>query len=214
MNYKAKFGGSVLVLVGAILLTTAPARASLIISSQSVSAGRGSTGNPLEITLTNTGPSAVTVGGFTFEITTTDANITFTVIDFSTTPSPYIFAGQSLFGPALSTLPQGQTMDAQDVFAIFNSGATLASGATVGLGRALFNVASNAVLGPFAVTFVSGATSLADAAGSNLPISTPTAWQITVTTGTTATPEPSSVLMLGSVLLFLGWKRRSPSEPR
>ena len=44
--------------------------------------------------LTNTGASSVALGAFSYEITTSDTDISFTGADTSTT-APYVFAGDS-----------------------------------------------------------------------------------------------------------------------
>jgi hypothetical protein len=209
MHLKNKLSGSVLAVAGTILLSTVPARANLIIAAQSVLAGQNSTGNTLEVTLTNTGPSSVTVGAFAFQITTSDTNITFTGSDFFTTPAPYIFAGDSSFGPILNLLGSGQTMDGSDISAS-SSGVAVTSGATVGLGRVLFNVSPTAALGPFTVVLDAFPSTNLSGPGpnfANIPINTLTNGRITVTAGT-AVPEPASALLLGGALLSLALKRR------
>src|ERR1039458_3168068 len=76
----------------AALLCPMPARADIIISVQSVPAFAGSSGNVFDVTLQNTGPSAVTVGSFLFEINTADTDIFFSSASTATVLAPYIFS--------------------------------------------------------------------------------------------------------------------------
>lgn len=178
------------VLVSALLLGVGPARGGFVVSVQSVEVFPSTTGNALEVTLTNDGPTAVAIGSFSFEIASDPAVITFTSATTSTT-APYIFAGHSLFGPVINT-SAGATLLASDLDDR-PAGATVAAGATVGLGRVLFNVGFRA--GTFPVT-LSGFpnTSLSDPTGANLVITQ-------MKNGTIgAVPEPSSL-----ALLALGW---------
>src|SRR4051812_15419899 len=80
-----------LLAVAAALAAPRPANASLVITIQSVTAVAGSTGNGLDITLTNTGPGSVVIGGHDFLISTVNANITFTQADVFTTTASYIY---------------------------------------------------------------------------------------------------------------------------
>src|SRR5262245_45389035 len=111
MGIRIRLGTSVLAVAGAALLSAFPARASLIATIQpvTVTSGPGS----LQVTLRNTGPAPVTLGGFQFQIVTTNTDITFTDTDFNTV-SPYIFAGDSLLGPVLNSFGPGQSMDGND----------------------------------------------------------------------------------------------------
>jgi hypothetical protein len=203
-----------LVATAALLPALAPAtgRASIIISVQSVSAAAGSTGNALEVTLQNTGPSDVTVGGFSFEIMAATADINFTSATTGTTTATYIFDGNSSFGPNIET-STGQTLDASDSFATIGMGATIGAGDTVGLGHVLFDVAGTAAPGPITVT-LSGppATSLATPApSSDIPIDDLIGGTITVTGSVAAVPEPSTLAGAATgVILALGcaWRRR------
>src|ERR1700689_4926801 len=96
-----------LLLGAAALLLPAPARGSLVFSVPSVTANAGDVGDSFDVLLTYSG-SPISVGGFAFEITTTDPDITFT--DATTaTATAYIFSGTSLFGPDIVTSSPGQT---------------------------------------------------------------------------------------------------------
>jgi hypothetical protein len=172
-----------------------------------VTASAGSMGNTFDVLLTNTGASAVTLGGFSFGIVTADTDITFTDATTSTS-APYVFAGDSfddIFGFTLYTnsLP-GQTVEASDVS---NSGAgeSIASGATVGLGSVVFDVASGATPGSFAVTFEDyPTTSLSDPSANNLDFISEDG-TITIT-GVGAVPEPPTgellICAVGSAILI------------
>lgn len=190
----------------AALLSAVPGRASLIVTVGSVSAGIGSTGNALDVMLTNTGAGPVTFGGFNFTISTLDTDITFTSTNISTL-QPYIFAGDSLFGPTINLSAPGQTMDGSDN-AVSLSGDAVGAGATVGLGHVLFDVSPTAALGNFAVTLASfPGTSLSDPTGGNIPINTLTNGSITI-----ATPEPGSLLFLGGGLAAVILAKRRASR--
>jgi hypothetical protein len=207
MNIQTRLGGWAVALAGAALFLAVPARANIIISVGDVFAIAGSTGNGIDVTLTNTGPSAINVGGFNFQISTSDTDITFQSTTISTL-APYVFLGDSLFGSPINTCtsPCGQSIDGSDLAA--SAGDLVAAGATVGLGHVLFDVAGGATPGPFVVTLAGfPGTSLAGAApaGANIPIDTFTDGQITIT----AVPEPASALLLISALgALVAVKRR------
>lgn len=185
-----------------VLLAPSAARAALVLDIQSVNAVSGSSGNALDVTLTNTGPSSVTVGGFSFEISTPTPNINFTDATTATTTAPYIFGTHSLFGPSIAT-STGQTLDASDTYSVIGSGATVDAGATVGLGHAIFDVAAGTPSGPITVSFTAGPlTSLSDPMGKLLTIDTLNSGVITVTETTNPVPEPPGLISLGAVMLF------------
>ena len=181
----------------AALLCPMPGRAEIIITVQSVSAFAGSSGNVLDVTLQNTGPNAVTVGSFLFEINTADTDISFSYATFATI-APYIFSGDSLLGPFINT-DSGQTLDAFNASASGN-GDSVASSSTVGLGEITFSVASGAAVGPFAVSLIDSATSLSDPDGDTIPIDSLVGGQITIDAN--PTPEPGSALLVASALLL------------
>lgn len=175
-------------------------------------ASAGSTGNTFDVLLTNTGPSAINVAGFGFGIVTADADISFTDANTSTS-APYIFAGDSFdvingFTLFTNSLP-GQTVEASDL-SNSGAGANIPVGATVALGNIVFDVASGATPGIFAVTFEDfPTTSFADSNGGNLDF-TAADGSITITSGTPA-PEPASsaLLLCALALLFAIRRRRS-----
>ncbi len=182
-----------------LLATALPARAGLIVSVENVSADAGTTGNTLEVDVTNTGGSAVAIAAFSFEISAAGGSgITFTGADTDTSVNTYIFAGNSLFGPTISTMT-GTTLDASDIAA---SGSTsLGTNSTLALGLVSFDVAGSAPSGPVNVTLTGyPATSLSDPNASNIPIDTLNNGTITISQS--AIPEPSSVV--SATLGFLG----------
>jgi hypothetical protein len=185
------------------LLGSTTTRADGILSAQSVVATPGSSSNSLDIDLTNSGPSAITIAAFSFGISTANPDISFTDANISTT-APYIFGGNSLFGPDLTGPTSGQSLITSDIFSIPLSGITLNSGTTVGLGHIIFDVAGTATGGVFPVSFASfPATSLSDPDGNDISIDTFLSGQITITTATV--PEPSSsLLLLAGIVLVVG----------
>lgn len=197
--------------VAACLLGPATARANLIVSVQSVTAKAGSSANGLDVELTNLGPSALMIAGFSFGISIANSNISFTDADTSTA-APYIFDGNSLFGPDLTGPVSGQSLSTSDLFSIPLSGVTLNAGTTVGLGHILFDVAPGAGNGSFPVGLaLFPTTSLSDEFGNDIPIDTLSSGRITIMPA--AAPEPSSITMLLSLVAVLaatvGWRRRA-----
>jgi PEP-CTERM motif len=188
----------------AILTTLAgmvPARADTIITVGNVFAISPSSGNALEVTLTNTGAAAV-IAGFSFGFSVADPHVVFTSATINTV-SPYIFSGHSLFGPNIATTSGGQTLVASDNYDLPNAGATVGTGATVGFGHVFFDV-SGAPLGPIAVTLIANDTSLADAQGNNIPARLVDG---TITITQSEVPEPSSLILLALGLAPLAWAK-------
>jgi len=178
----------------AVVFFSPAVRADFVFSLEpAITASAGSTGNTFDVLLTNTGPSAVTVGGFSWDITTADTDITFTNADTSSV-TPYLFTSDSFdndnsFPLFTNSLP-GQEVAASDFSDA--SGDSVGAGATVGVGRVMFDIANGATTGPFPVTFqdLSGTNSLSDNNGGGLPFTTKDG-AITITSATTTVPEPS-----------------------
>lgn len=192
-NHKTWGAG---ILAGCLLFAI-PLRADIVLSAPSIVAYPGNIGNAFELTLTNTGPSTVAIAGFNFEITASSPDITFTQATDATVANPYIFAGNSLFGPVIST-SSGQTLDASDLdSAPFNA---VASGASYGLALIFFNVSPSATV-PEMVTVAFNqalsATSLSDSNGLPIGINTFTPGTIGVV------PEPSGALLAAAGLAIL-----------
>ena len=196
-----------------VLLAARSAPAALIIKAQSVTASAGDKGDTLDVTLTNTGSSAVQIEGFSFRLSTNSADVTFTGAFVATTTAPYIFAGNSTFGPEIDTAA-GPTLQASDLYGT-DAGVSVNGGATVGLGQVLFNVAPGASAELVTVSLAAHpATSLNGPGPSfnNFPVDTLVSGTITVTGGTPpAVPEPASLTLvgIGAVgLLSYSWRRR------
>jgi hypothetical protein len=190
-----------LICATAALLHVPAAHADFLIAVSSAVAEAGSTGNTLEVDLTNTGTSAVTFGGFAFGISTSSPSIAFTGATTATTTAPYIFASDSLFGPDIAT-SIGLSLTAADASAL--GADSVAAGATVGLGKVSFDVASGASLGPVTVTLAGyPTTSLSDNMGNNLPFTGLNGTIVVVASPSSPVPEPSTLLLFSTGLAFL-----------
>ena len=189
----------ILIATCAAVVICSPGRASTIFSIQpsTVAATPGSVGNAFDVVLTNSGPSSITVAGFSFEVSVTNANITLTGADFSPAAFLYIFAGDSLDEGSLIPLNYtwGQTLDAADVYDISGSGVTITSGESLALGQVFFDVSSGAAIGAFLVTFtgtsvVSDANNLSDPSGNAISVDSFAGGTIEVV------PEPGSLFLM------------------
>ncbi len=191
---------------GFVLCTALPADAGIVVSLGNVSASRGTSGNTLEVDVTNTG-APVDIASFSFEISVAPSSgVSFTAADITTSPGTYIFAGNSAQGPSIATAT-GTTLDASDN--AVSGATTLGTDSTLALGRVFFDVASSAPLGAAAVSFTGyPATSLTQMDLSNVPIDTLSNGTITITAGT-AVPEPSSLVSATLGLLGGYWLIRS-----
>jgi hypothetical protein len=202
---------ALVVLAIAVLLLSVPAKADIVLSLESVTGAPGSTGT-FDVLLTNTGPSSQNIAAFNFELTTADTNITFTDVTTATTTATYIFPS-SFFGPDITTIAGGQTVEAGDVDATFN-GTDVASGATYGIGNVSYSINPGASNGEIAeVDFAAFTdTSLVDSQFNNVGFSSESG-TITVQTSSTTVPEPSTALPLAGAMLvaasLIRWRRRT-----
>jgi hypothetical protein len=187
----------------ACLLYSVPVRAdSLEISIESpINVNAGTSGNGFDVLLTNLSGPAVSLAGLTFEISVPSTDIQLSEVNTATLLDPYIFSGNSLFGPNITVSNTGQDLSASDLYSVIGSGIKLGAGATVGLGHILFDVSATAHSETVPVTFTAfPATSLSDDLSNNVPINTLTNGQIDII-GTV--PEPSYLLLLLTAGAFL-----------
>jgi|SRR5581483_4507800 len=171
-----------------------PARADLVLSfSDPGNVGAGSTGDSFDVMLTNTGSADVSLAVFTFEVATTSSDITFTDVT-TATADLYIFAGNSLIGPDILGATTGQDLTAFDLYSGVGD-ATVAAGATVGLGHVLFDVAAIASSGTADLELVGTGTSLATSSIEPVPIQTLSPGLVQTTGSGSSLPEPPELLV-------------------
>jgi hypothetical protein len=212
---KSRFTTVLMAGVAAFLLYSVPARANMIISLESpINANAGTSGNGFDVLLTNSGLSAVWIAGFTFELSVSSTDIVLTNANTATLLHPYIFSGgTSTFGPIITVANTGQDLSASDVYSVFGSGATLDTGATLGLGHILFDVSATAASQTVPVMFAgSPATSLSDPSN-DVPIDALSNGQININGVNGVVPEPSSLVLLltAGSLIWVGFRIRQRS---
>lgn len=200
----------------AVALLCSPARATTTFSvvPATIPANPGDVGDGFDVVLTNNGTGPITVAGFSFEVSVTDPNITFTGASFTTVAYPYIFpdsTDENLSLPLGTPSGSGQTLDANDTD-FSRVGVTLTNGESLSLGFVMFNVANPATGGPFAVSFT-GTPSVADANNLSDPLGAPITVNNfsdgTIDISGASTPEPSSFLLtLAGAGALAGWIRR------
>jgi hypothetical protein len=196
---------------GLILAAGVSAAAPFTITSTSVSAAPGSSGNYFDVNLT-TGATNTQLGAFTFGIAVASPSIVFTSSGMNTA-MPYAFAGDSFTQITLGlsnndTTAGGQTIIASDL-SDSGAGTLLLAGSTVGLGRVFFNVSPTALNGEtIALTFLAfPTTSVSDTSAVELPVATQVAGNIVVV------PEPGTLLPAGVMALWLVVRRRQVGRP-
>jgi hypothetical protein len=205
----SRFPRLLMLVLAAALLVSTPVRASLIVAVGSAVSISPSSNDTLEITLTNTGPTALSLGSFSFEVEVTDPHVTFTSATTGT-GAAYVFDGNSTFGPTISTSAPGQTLAASDLWAGVG-GALVGAGATVGLGHVVFDVSAGALPGPITVTLSPfPATSLSDSVGTPIAIDSLMNGSITIS----SVPEPSALTFTVLGLAALTWTRRQDHASR
>jgi hypothetical protein len=174
--------------------------ADLIMNVQSVIDAAGSTGDTLDVTMTNTDPFAITnLYSFDFGLSGPGTfNLIFTGAS-TTTLATYIFSGNSQFAPdiARSMLPNQAVFVGDNVLLLI--GGSIGAGATVGLAHITFNLSPTAPPGPIPLTVFKDLDSLLRLDDSPVPFSVVNG---TVTV-TSATPEPATSVLVGVALAGL-----------
>ena len=194
--------------IAAFLIQTTPAQAALVLEVENATALAGSSNNSFDVVLENTGPSSVTIAGFSFALTSS-SRVTYTDVT-TATALPYIFNGNSDFAPDIVISAGAGAVSAGDNYATPNAGFTLAADTTVALGHVLFNIgAGGAASIPVDISPASDDTELTSPAGAPITITTLEDGTIMVTT----VPEPSSLVLATGVLGVFGLvlKRRRAS---
>ena len=194
-----------------ILSPTISANAGLLIDIAPNSAAPGTTGS-LEVTLTNTGTDSldeVIVAGFSFEITASGNDVTFSAVTTGTSLFPYIFGANSFFGPdILANLSTDKhTVSASDNYSTGSTGVTLTPGETVSLGLVSYSLSNSTPIGLIPITFsASSATGGSDPSGNDIT------FDLSTTGGINVVPEPSSLvsMLIGSFGIGIGvYSRRN-----
>ena len=125
-----------------------PSRAAPIVSVQPVTVNAGSTGDALDVTLTNTGSTpTVPIAGFSFEINVTEYRRSLSPQSTPAPPrQPTFFGSNSTFGPDI-TIPVS-SLESGSAMTCTRSppprGISVGANSTVGLGHVFFNVSSTA----------------------------------------------------------------------
>jgi len=209
------------------------ALADIVLSIQPITTNPapGDTGDMFDVLLSNTGSSEVDIAAFVFGVTTTDTDITFTEADTSASAAPYIFAGNSfddafLGGMVSIPAPVGlpalpsQDLVGSDLGDNPGSFTAVGAGATTDLGRVLFNVAPNATMQTFTVSFIEtlfpnppggyAYNNLSDENGNAINVDSLESADFNM--GSSA-PEPASLLLLPIGLASL-WMFSRPRRAR
>ena len=167
----------------------------------------------VDVLLTNTGSSSISVGTFTFEVSSSSSAINLTGADFNTAPQTYLFSGKPL-DQALSlslNYTAGQTLDAWDSCGA-GCGVTVGAGQSFALGRIFISVSSLAEASyTLSFTNSSGINSLSDAANPPDSITIDSLQSGTIV----ITPEPPTAILTFAALMLLGvgFRKGGSQEP-
>lgn len=184
--------------LSALILLASSTQADIIISAPELTAAPGSSGN-FDISLTNTGSSGISVGAFTFDISTGNPGITFTDASTTTAAAPYIFAGDSFAD--VNGLPFA-TKTGQELIASDTPNDGIAAGlnpaSNVSLGQVSYSIAPSAALGTTSITFSLTGTSLANSSGAPIAF---TAQNGSIDVTSVPEPVPALLFITGLALL-------------
>ncbi len=179
-------------LAGVLTFPCTPCRAGFVIDIVPVNSTvtAGSTNNFFEIRLRNTGgntPASNNVAAFSFDLTTSNPGINFTLAPTSTAAA-YIFPNSG-FGPTISSTT-GQQLTGSDIDGSSGSPGVTVGTTPVGLAEVFFDVASNATPGTYNITFDPVGTTLTDGnSGLNYTSVTINGGTITIQ----SVPEPGTI---------------------
>jgi hypothetical protein len=168
----------------------------------------GSSGNSFDVLLTNSSGLDYSIDGFSFDVASSSSDVTFTDATTSPATAPYIFDGESLFGPDI--IGPGSTATDINGSDIGASSFSLTPGTTVALGQVLFDVSSTAPtqVVTFSLNGFPG-TSLSDEAGNDIPIDTFIGGQFTIEGATAPVPEPSTLILVFAAVPLVFVRRRT-----
>ena len=176
-----------------------PVHAALTIQAPVLSAAAAGSGS-FDVSITNTGPSAVDIEADSVELGIDGTGVQFTDATVNTAV-PYIYSDSldADFGQPMDNtgvpFPKNDLI-AEDVVGLSINFATINPGDTLGLVHVSYSVDPTAALGPRDLTIedIGGGTSLSDQLG-NPVLFTPTNGSLTVTPA----PEPSAAALLVGV---------------
>ena len=206
---RRRSGLAALAAVSLVLLSAQTTRADLVFSADTAYVPPGaSTANVMEVTLTNTGSSAVDIAGFAFQLTASSSNISFTQVTDATV-TPYIFAGNSYWGPDITIYGDpnvpGPAISGGDNVLNANTFTSVAAGATVGLGEVFFDVTPGLSVGSVvAVQFTGGinsADNLSDASANPVNVDLMKDGSVAVV------PAPSTFIVSAGILFLAGLRK-------
>jgi MYXO-CTERM domain-containing protein len=184
-------------------LDPADARAALIVSVGTATVTPGSSGS-VQVLLTNTGPNAADVSGFSLALSLGNAPAQFTGVGSPTTPG-YIFGNEGSGSLTFDTFPN-RAFIASDFSFNANGFVTVQPGRTVGLADVGFSTSGLAPFGFLPIRLVPGPTTAVYDANGN-PY---TAGVVFANGGVSVTPEPASagVFLLAAATGYFVVRRR------
>lgn len=192
-------------------LTSLVAQAAIVVSAETVSAAPGSTGY-VEVFLQNSSAVPEELSAFSGDLVLSGSGVRFTGVDDQTT-RPYVFGSEGTGVLSFDSFPNTGFI-ASDISLNAAGFVSLLPGATYGLARVQFDVASAASGGLRPITFKIGPTTeLVNELG--VPYAAPnlafTSGGINVLGPVAAVPEPSStaIFLIGSGSTILAARKRS-----
>lgn len=173
---------------------SASSSADLIMAVDTIQGPTGGVGS-FEVSLTNTGPSDVTVGGFSIQLNV-GAGVQFTGVSTATAANPYIFLGTGTgsvdpnFKFSTDTFPNSSFTASDTEWADPTNGIKVTSGAVFGLALVTYSVVDPYLSGDVPISFLFPGTSLSDPNSVSLTFNTQGG-----VIHLRGVPEPSSVAM-------------------